>query len=181
LYEASPAVLQALERASESSEAQLSGDAGSAELLAAEEEEAAALVALEVQLWLELDLLLRTLAKLRGSRIAVPAQCLGLLPPPPAAGWPETFTLGGIAGQLRDRFEGAISEGEVDAAVRLQTYVPAADAYPSQRRAQRMSHAVWAVIGGPEVDFQEVLEASSTRERIRLALLRLRGLMEQLA
>ena len=118
-----------------------------------------------------------------------PTTCL--LPPPAllaprplssgSASGSRASQLGGIAGQLRDRFEGAISEGEVDAAVRLQTYVPAADAYPSQRRAQRMSHAVWAVIGGPEVDFQEVLEASSTRERIRLALLRLRGLMEQLA
>ena len=48
-------------------------------------------------------------------------------------------------------------------------------AYPSLRRAQRLSYAVWAVIG-PGVDLQPLLEAGGAAERLRLALRRLREL-----
>ena len=68
---------------------------------------------LAAQVWLETDLLLRTLADLRNTRMAVPAQALGLLPPPPAGGWPETFALAGVNAQMKEKYDGAKAEGEV--------------------------------------------------------------------
>ena len=56
-----------------------------------------------MQVWVELDALLRGLARLAGgSAMPSPSQLLGLLPDPPQPhGWPEEFALGRIADELR--------------------------------------------------------------------------------
>ena len=145
-------------------------------------EEARALALLEIQVWLELDLLLRTLAALRGpaNKSPVPSQLLGLLPPPPEGGWPARFDFGSLAEQLKERYDGAIAEGEIGQ-IALTNYVPVDhEIYPARRRAQRLSYAVWAVIGGNGVELQPLLDESSTAERLRLALRRMRDVMKQL-
>ncbi len=48
--------------------------------------------------------------------------------------------------------------------------------YPARRRAQRLSYAIWAVIGGQGVDTQPLLEEESTSGRLRSALLRMRAM-----
>ena len=50
---------------------------------------------------------------------------------------------------------------------------------PPTRRAQRLSFEIWTAIREENHDLQAVLEASSTGDRLRLALLRLRALREQ--
>ena len=50
---------------------------------------------------------------------------------------------------------------------------------PPTRRAQRLSFEIWLAIREENHDLQAVLEASSTGDRLRLALLRLRVLREQ--
>ena len=47
------------------------------------------------------------------------------------------------------------------------------------RRAQRLSFEIWTAIREENHDLQAVLEATSTGDRLRLALLRLRALREQ--
>lgn len=146
------------------------------------DEEESALIALEHQVWLELDLLLRTLSKLRGpvGKAPVPSQLLGLLPPPPAAGWPEGFDLEGMATQLRERYDGAIAEGETGQ-ITLTHYVPTDHArVPVRRRVQRLSFAIWGVIAGQGVALQPLLDACSTKDRLRMALLRMRDVMSQI-
>jgi Lon protease-like protein len=174
LFADAPAVLDALERA-------LDTAADPAEPVEVEAEWA--LSVLEVQVWLELDHLLRTLARLRGAgnQAPVPTQLLGLLPPPPASGWPTDFALSGMSTQLRERFEGARSEGEGAAFGSAFDFVPVDLAhYPSRRRAQRLSWAVWAVIGGEGVRLQPLLEVQSTSDRLRLALRRMRDVRQSL-
>ena len=51
---------------------------------------------------------------------------------------------------------------------------------PLTRRAQRLSFAIWLAIREQNHDLQPVLEAASTGDRLRLALLRLRALREQI-
>ena len=162
-----------------------------AELAEAEmEEEAAeqarALLTLEHMVWLELDELLRALARARApsGTAPVPSQLLGLLPPPPEGGWPEEFEtgLGDSATQIHERYMNAIAEGEELSVARFYSYIPIDhDHYPARRRAQRLSYAIWAVIGGQGVDLQPLLDEQSTSDRLRLALLRCRDVMKQLS
>ena len=187
LYAGSTPVLEALQRAVEEAEEEAAEDAE--ELEPDESDEmAAGLLLLEQTVWVELDLLLRTLNKLRGgpNKAPVPSQLLGLLPPPPEhGGWPDVFNddgLGGMAAQLKERYDGAIAEEGQLGAARWMHYVPVDhEIYPARRRAQRLSFAVWAVIGGQDVQFQPLLDASSTSDRLRLALLRMRDVMRQIS
>ena len=57
----------------------------------------------QVQVWLELDELLRTLGRSSPASVPVPSQILGLLPPPPAGGWPDAFALADVAAKLAER------------------------------------------------------------------------------
>ena len=41
----------------------------------------------------------------RSTKVPVPSQLLGLLPPPPAAGWPSDFQLQRIAARLKEQYE----------------------------------------------------------------------------
>ena len=132
-------------------------------------------------MWLELDDLLKTLANLRKQAAPVPSQLLGLLPPPPAAGWPKTFGLVAVQKQLDERYRGALAEGEGAAAASVWSYVPYDHAvYPARRRAQRLSFAIWAVIGGDGSELQPLVEAESASDRLRLALRRMRDVAAQL-
>ena len=63
-----------------------------------EADDAAAVEALEVQAWLELDAL-----STRLGYASVPMELLGLLPPPPAAGWPLEFAQVGAAAPHHER------------------------------------------------------------------------------
>ena len=176
MWQSSEPVLRALDRALDAM------DEDECEELDAEGEQS--LTALEVQVWLELDLLLRRLAQLRGpaNKAPVPSQLLGLLPPPPPNDWPDGFALAGVASQLRQRYEGALAEGEAAAlTASLWSYVPISlENYPARRRVQRLSYAVWSVIGGQGVDLQPLVEVESTCDRLRLALRRMRDVMTQL-
>ena len=61
-------------------------------------------------------------------------------------------------------------------------YVPADHAnYSARRRAQRLSFALWAVIGGQGVELQPLLDTGSTSDRLRMALLRMRDVVEQIS
>ena len=51
---------------------------------------------------------------------------------------------------------------------------------PPRRRAQRLSYAIWAVIGGEGAEQQPLLEADSTADRLRIALRRMRDVAAQL-
>ena len=164
-----------------------------AEPNAVEEEEFGVLAALEVQVWLEIDDMLQTLATVSKQysqpSLPVPSQMLGLLPPPPAAGWPPTFELASAAARLATRYE--TDQGgpprAVDGAQPL-SYVPVDPAYPLRKRAERLSWVVWAVIGDQKVGvnafngspYQVLLEADSTAERLRLVRGKLRELKEAL-
>ena len=176
LYKSCAPVIQALERAIDAA-VEEDGEADAREL-------AAATASLEVQCWLELDRLLSSLATLRGpaSKAPVPSQLLGLLPPPPTGGWPEGFALKGVHDQLMERYRGAAAEGEVAAAASVWSFVPIDhEFYPARRRAQRLSYAIWAVIGGQGVELQPLVEAESANERLRMALRRIRNVMEELS
>ena len=41
----------------------------------------------------------------RSTKVPIPSQLLGLLPPPPEAGWPNEFQLQRIALRLREQYE----------------------------------------------------------------------------
>ena len=194
LYAGCPEVLDALMEAVE--EASTAGDLGDpdpieAELAQAEdaEDEAEAsrsLLLLEYQVWIELDNLLRALTKARGpaGTTPVPSQLLGLLPPPPEGGWPKAFAeegLGNSAAQLRERFDGALAEGEELGLARFYSFIPVdGEHYPARRRAQRLSFAIWSVIGGENVELQPLLDVRTTSDRLRFALLRCRDVMKLL-
>ena len=45
---------------------------------------------------------------------------------------------------------------------------------PSGRRATRLSYAIWAVLAPEGSPLQRVLEVTSTAERLRFAILRMR-------
>jgi hypothetical protein len=103
----------------------------------------------------------------------------------PKAGWPKAFAEGGLGdmgAQLLERYEAAAGEEGLSTALgRLMNYVPCDHSvYPARRRAQRLSYAVWGIIGGQGVDFQPVLEASSAADRLRLALRRMRDVAAEL-
>lgn len=132
-------------------------------------------------MWLEVDALLTALAAQRPGpplSAVASAQLLSLLPPPPAAGWPAPFRLAEQAEALRERTEEqaalAMFNPGVDEPV---PFVPCdAARYPPRRRAQKLSCLVWPTICQDNDQLQAALEAGSTADRLRLALLRLRAL-----
>ena len=161
-----------------------------AEAAAEAAEDLRTLAALEVQVWLEVDALLRGIALRSGDADAMPApiQLLGLMPPPPEGGWPESFALQRVVSELqkaeatKSAYAGlfGIDFDEEDAS--YEPYVAVDERYPPRRRAQRLSYSIWQVIaaywGGLEL--QPALEVESTSDRLRMALLRLRALAEQI-
>ena len=186
------------------------GGAAEAEAEAVEAEE---LAALETQVWLELDALLTAVTAARPrppsapppAPLAVPQQLLGLMPPPPAGGWPEDCALAAAAAARKARSESELEtkpvtpkgegggdlqpDDEPDAAAQVdQGYVPVAPAYPARKRAERLSWAIWAVIGDQKVGvnafggspYQPLLEVDGTAERLRAARLKLREYTESL-
>ena len=196
LYAGSPMVLDTLEAVA-AAEWEVESELEAAEVAeeAAADDEAT-LVGLELQLWVELDAIIRNLSRTGGGRIAVPAQLLALMPPPPQAGWPEDFRLAGLADELRDRHAAAREdEAMIDAAfpaaqrherTTALRYSPADAAYPPRRRAARLSYMVWTVLGGaaPRASrkprLQPLLNETSSAGRLRRALIRLRDLAERL-
>ena len=191
-------------------EEEAEGGAAEAEAEAVEAEE---LAALELQVWLELDALLTAVTAARPrppsapppAPLAVPQQLLGLMPPPPAGGWPEDCALAAAAAARKARSESELDtkpvtpkgegggdqqpDDEPDAAAQVdQGYVPVAAAYPARKRAERLSWAIWAVIGDQKVGvnafggspYQPLLEADGTAERLRAARLKLREYTESL-
>jgi hypothetical protein len=166
--------------------------------------------------WLELDDLLTAIAKAQPRPPAapppapapVPPQMLGLLPPAPKAGWPAGFGFAATASKLRATYKAdqrvrasanragrklknataAEAERRERESVRPLAYVPLAGAYPARRRAERLSWAIWAVIGDQKVGvnafggspYQPILEAESTADRLRAARLKMREYKETL-
>ena len=130
--------------------------------------------------------------------VPVPSQLLGLLPQPPAAGWPETFELARIAQKLEEKYNelepyyNLVGRGEdkagSPAATRAQSYVPADPAYAPRKRAERFSWLIWVLIGDQKVGvnsfsgspYQALIEAHGTAERLRLALRKMREVKEAL-
>ena len=160
-----------------------------AEETEAESAEAEALALLEVQLWVELDDLLtklRSLATANPQSVPTPAYMLGMLPPPPATGWPLSFKLQAIADLLRVEYEAELGKPVVG--LRKQSYVPMDERYPASRRAERLSWVVWEMIGDQRIGvnsmeatpYQALIEAEGTAERLRLALLKTREIKERL-
>ena len=138
------------------------------------EEQVAQLAALETQVWLELDAFLRAVAVRRSGGMPVPSQLLSLLPPPPAAGWPDEFVLMSVGKQLGADAEAQRAMDNFDPADDPEPFVPVHADYPARRRAQRFSYSIWAMIREENADLQAVLEANATSDRLRMALLRLR-------
>ena len=150
------------------------------------EEELTTLMALECQVWLELDALTRAMGY-----DSVPEEILTLLPPPPAAGWPLEFRQQRAARRLTEYTEAAESlrmmvagmggeEEDEEADEDFGGFVQVDhDVFPSALRAARLSYIIWAALsaGAEDGDMQPVLEAPSTSERLRLALLRMRELL----
>ena len=144
-----------------------------------DDEAAATVEALEVQVWLELDSFLRLLASRNGGAMPAPAQVLSLMPPPPAAGWPEEFMLSRVVLRLREIAAKQRATGIVDLED-AEPYVPCStELYSARRRAQRLSFTIWCMIRAENHDLQKVLETQSTSDRLRLAVLRLREMREQ--
>ena len=72
-----------------------------------------------------------------------------------------------------------------------RNYVPADESLPALHRAHRLSYAIWSVLSDESDnsymvkddefgDVQPALEATSTSERLRLALLRMREISKNL-
>ena len=189
-------LLAALVEATASTPCGMSDAAAIAREIALEEEEAAeearALEQLEVQVWVELDALLRGLARVAGSAsMPAPSQLLGLLPDPPRPhGWPDDFALQRIVVELRKhaarrrgRAAPLDAPQSADAQLGPEPYIEhARECYPPRRRATRLSYQLWPLIREEGLRLQPALdECPSTAERLRMALLRLRQLQARIA
>ena len=131
----------------------------------------------------------RGIAIVSGDADAMPApiQLLGLLPPPPAGGWPESFALTQVVARLEETAakKNAYTSAfdlTFDREEEVEPYVPVDARYPARRRAQRLSYAVWPVLANywGSLELQPALEAESTSDRLRQVLLRLRALTSQI-
>ena len=82
----------------------------------------------------------------------------------------------------------AAAEEGPPGAMRATAYVPADAAYPARRRAERLSYAIWTIVGNQKVGvnaqggspLQAVLEVDETADRLRMVLRRLREVKGQL-
>ena len=177
----------ALERASEAAE----GMAANLEravtpeqvqaVMASEElEMTSTLTALELQAWLELDALLRGLASQQGGVIEAPQQLLSLLPPPPAAGWPDEFVMQGLADELADELARSVRSGSQQDDPERDAFVPCSlEQYPLRRRAQRLSFALWPYLSTKQAILQRALETTNTADRLRMVILRMKEMRQQ--
>ena len=138
----------------------------------------AILLALEQQIWLELDSLMRRFNPRPGCPGPLPPQLLGLLPPAPPGGWPVDFWLDRCAHSRRQDYARQVrAVGDSDPMLMTLGYVPVdCGDYPARRRCSRLSWVLWSLIGKPRFALQQLLELKSTSARLRLALLRLRDL-----
>ena len=156
---------------------------------------------LETQLWLELDAFFVAYtaerARLsgggggdrgdgRGGGVRAPPHILSLLPPPPSSGWPEGFALDVAAEEQRQRAADleavSLFNPGVAREAREPLYPPCDgpdEGYPLRRRAQRLSYAIWTLLSRDTDELQRALEAPSTSDRLRMALLRLRALRKE--
>ena len=100
-------------------------------------------ISLQVQVWLELDFLLKSV----DSEELLPSQLLALVPPPPPAGWPSDFCVNDAARELGKLYFAAVEKAATLADSDLQThswaFVPADAAYPTRLRAARLSWMIW--------------------------------------
>ena len=155
-----------------------------AETSAYEAETAELLGALEVQIWLELDAFLRGVAQRSadGGLPAPTAQLLSLLPPAPAAGWPDEFRLAEVALSLEERVEAQRAIALFNPAMgEPEPFVPVChERLPVRRRVQRLSFVLLASICREDEVLLRGLEVTSTADRLRLALRQLRALRESL-
>merc|ERR1711871_1814768 len=119
--------------------------------------------------------------------MGAPIQLLGILPPPPAGGWPESFALQRIVTELRraELAKAAFASTfgmSFDKSDDPEPYDELDPRYPVRRRAHRLSFSAWQVLanywGGLEL--QPALECESTTDRLRMVLLRLRALASQI-
>ena len=113
--------------------------------------------------------------------MTAPAQLLSLLPPPPEpAGWPAEFVMADVVAQLRAQAAKQRAR-QLSDADDPEPYVPCSqELYPARRRAQRLSFCAWRLVHSENNELQRALEAVGTGDRLRLAVLRLRELREQL-
>jgi hypothetical protein len=124
----------------------------------------ATLVELEAQVWISVDRLLRRLHAInpkKAGEMPVPSVMLGLLPPPPPSGWPSDFRCTAVAAE---RAEMTLTQSGLLSCIAVDAR------YPPVRRAQRLSYAVWEIIGCEGDSTQPVVEAASVAERLTLAL-----------
>ena len=121
------------------------------------------LLAAEQSVWTELITCLRLTRALRtptaapplaDSEVPLPEALRMLLPPPPDAGWPDGAPIAPSPAEWLGR-------------------------YPPQRRAQRLSYLLAALL--PDLDRQKLLQCSSTASRLDDALLHLRETSGRLA
>ena len=111
---------------------------------------------------------------------------------PPEAGWPEEFALGKVAGLVRDKQAAQRSMDMFNPSDDPEPYIPCrcegatdedgaddSSRYPARRRAQRLSFSVWCIVRAENADLQRPLEAASTSERLRMAVLRIREMRDE--
>ena len=159
--------------------------AGQAAALVTSSEQAAdeTLERLEQRAWLELDAFSSALAS---RHISIAPHVLSLLPPPPAGtGWPSAFRLDDAAAEQRSRAASQQSlamfnPGIGDDPEPMYPAVGESTQYPLRRRVQRLSFALWAFLSDDNAELQRALEANSAAERLKLALLRLDDLREDM-
>ena len=125
---------------------------------------------MEQKVWIALDEMIRLMqAAVQGS-VPIPSQLLGLLPT--NVNWPNDFQLDSYADQLEAK----------NASIGTYTKTPfvrvsLCESYPAFRRANRLYYVIWILLntllakvgvqGYPTP--QELLEISSTQERLELA------------
>lgn len=236
LFEGTP-LLQLLQDADDGAECHVAAEAAAAargqSAEAEAEAEAAAeiestLVQLEIQVWLEIDEMLRAAVAVprptrppvvcvglpgrsprapRRPALPIPPQLVGLLPPTPSAGWPPSFELAAAFRKLHHGYDAQGGSRRDWGRNEPVSFVPVAANYPARRRAERLSYLVWQLLGGEagqgvavgqgekddgtaeggqQAEQQRgeagplygVLDTSSTADRLRLALLRMRAVKQ---
>lgn len=121
------------------------------------------------------------LADENGGRAGAPIELLSLLPPPPAAGWPQEFVMQQVAATLRESSATvATLQSMAGAQLATEKHALCNALYPARRRAQRLSFVLWATFSQDDDELLAALETTSTSDRLRLGIARLRQLRELL-
>eukprot|EP00980_Cylindrotheca_fusiformis_P028577 scaffold22612_cov138-Cylindrotheca_fusiformis.AAC.11 len=127
---------------------------------------------MEYQLWLALDEMLRLIQEAMNGSVPIPSQLLGLLPTKPIHPWPSSFHLESYASQLESK-NASIGTHTKSPFVRVSH----CESYPALRRANRLSYAIWILLGNilgavgatDTITQQELLEMTSVNDRLELA------------